>query len=114
MATITDEYMKEKMAETKPFTVVILKRSAAYKMPDVYPAIWEHARRNFSLHVDGLLPIVCPIRDENESQVAGISIFTTAMEETKKILEEDPAIKAGILLYEIYSTKTFPGSCLPK
>ena len=55
MTTITDEYMKEKMAETRPFTVVILKRGAAYKMPDAYPIIWEHGRRNFSLQADGLL-----------------------------------------------------------
>lgn len=114
MAIITDEYMKEKMAQTKPFTVVILKRSPAYKMPDVYPIIWEHGRKNFSLYADGLLPIVCPIRDANESNVAGFGIFTTGMEETKNILEEDPAIKAGVLIYEIYSTKTFPGSCLPE
>ena len=112
MTTITDEYMKEKMAETKPFTVVILKRGLAYKMPEVYPIIWEHGRRNFSLHADGLLPIVCPVRDETD--LAGIGIFTTDEEETKKILEEDPAIKAGVLIYEIHPTKTFPGSCLPK
>lgn len=114
MAIITDEYMREKMAETKPFTVVILKRGAANKLPEAYPVIWEHGRKNFSLHADGLLPIVCPIRDENESNVAGIGVFTTGTEETKKILEEDRAIKAGILVYEIYPTKTFPGSCLPK
>ncbi|MGH2646512.1 MAG: hypothetical protein ACRDE8_03050 [Ginsengibacter sp.] len=47
MAIITDEYMKEKMAETKPFTVVILKRGSAYKMPEVYPVIWEHGRKTF-------------------------------------------------------------------
>ena len=112
MAIVTDEYMKEKMAEVKPFTVVILKKGSDYKMPEVYPIIWEHGRKNVSLKAEGLLPIVCPINDGSE--VAGVGIFTTDEEHTKKILEEDPAIKMGVLIYEIHPTKTFPGSSLPK
>lgn len=110
MATITDEYMKEKLTETKPYTVVILKKGSGYKMPEVYPTIWEHARKNFSLKVDGLLNVVCPINDGTE--LAGVGIFSTDNEQTKKIMDEDPAVKAGILVYEIHPTKSFPGSSL--
>lgn len=112
MATITDEYMKEMMATTKPFTIVILKKGPNFTRPDAMTIIWEHGRRNFSLKADGLLPVVCPIRDESE--VAGIGIFTSDTEETKKILQGDPAIEAGILVYEVHPTRTFPGSSLPK
>lgn len=112
MATITDEYMKEMMATTKPFTVVILKKGPNFNRPDAMAIIWEHGRRNFSLKADGLLPVVCPVRDETE--VAGIGIFTSDAEETKKILRGDPAIEAGILVYEVHPTRTFPGSSLPK
>ncbi|MGH2646511.1 MAG: hypothetical protein ACRDE8_03045 [Ginsengibacter sp.] len=59
-----------------------------------------------------MLPVVCPINDGSE--MAGVGIFTTDEEETKKILEEDPAIQARVLVYEIHPTKTFPGSSLPK
>jgi hypothetical protein len=111
MTAITDEYMKEKMTETKPFTIVILKKGPKYKMPEVFPTIWEHARKNFQLKVDGLLPVVCPINDGTE--VSGVGIFTADEEETKKLMEEDPAIKAEILQYEIHPTKSFPGSTLP-
>jgi hypothetical protein len=111
MTAITDEYMKEKLAETKPFTVVILKKGPKYKMPEVFPIIWEHARKNFQLKEAGLLAVVCPVNDGTE--VSGVGIFTTNEEETKKLVEEDPAVKAGILVYEIHSTKSFPGSSLP-
>lgn len=111
MATITDEYMKEMMATTKPFTLVILKKGPRFG-PDAMPIIWEHGRRNFSLKADGLLPVVCPVRDDSE--VAGVGIFTSDIEETKKILEGDPAIEAGILVYEVHPTRTFPGSRLPE
>ena len=112
MTTITDEYMKEMMATTKPFTIVILKKGPNFNNADAMQIIWEHGRKNFSLKADGLLPIVCPVRDE--SDVAGVGIFTSNAEETKKILEDDPATEAGILVYEIHPTRTFPGSSLPQ
>ena len=113
MATITDEYMKEMMATTKPFSLVILKKGPNFSMdPKIMAIIWEHGRRNFSLKADGLLPVVCPVRDDTE--MAGVGIFTTDIDETRKILDGDPAIQGGILVYEIHPTRTFPGSSLPK
>jgi hypothetical protein len=29
-------------------------------------------------------------------------------------MDEDPAVAAGILSYEIYTTRSFPGDSLPK
>jgi len=113
MAIITDDYMKEMMATTKPFTLAILKKGPNFSTDSkVMAVIWEHGRRNFSLKADGVLPVVCPVRDDSE--VAGVGIFTTDTEETKRILDGDPAIEAGILVYEVHPTRTFPGSSLPK
>lgn len=112
MTTITDDYMKEMMATTKPFTIAILKKGPNFTRPDAMPIIWEHGRRNFSLKADGVLPVVCPIRDDSE--VAGVGIFTSDVDETTKILDGDPAIEAGILVYEVHPTRTFPGSSLPQ
>jgi hypothetical protein len=43
---------------------------------------------------------VCPIR--KESDIAGIGIFYTNAEETRKIVDEDPGVKAGICVYETH------------
>lgn len=111
MAAITDEFMKQMMTTTKPYTAVILKKGPGFKMPDVYPIIWEHGRNNFRLREEGLLSIVCPIREDE--LMAGIGIFNADVEKTKELMEEDPAVKAGILVYEIYPTPSFPGDSLP-
>src|SRR5260221_12250774 len=104
MTVITDEFMKQMMTTTKSYTAVILKKGPAYKMPDVSPIIWEHGRKNFMLRADGYLSIVCPIRDH--PVMAGIGIFSADVETTKELMEEDPAVKEGVLIYEIYPTRS--------
>lgn len=111
MATITDEYMRQMLSDSRSYSLVILKATAKRSQPGADQIIWEHGRRNFSLRADGLLSIVCPLTDEGE--VRGVSIFNASLEETKKIMEEDPAVKAGVLTYEIRTCLGFPGDSLP-
>ena len=113
MTTITDEQMKERLSQTKSYTLLLLKKTEKYAAdPEVRKVIWEHGRRNMQLGEDGILPIVCPVRDESE--IAGICIFTASLEEVQKMYEEDPAIKAGYLSFEVHPCSGFPGSMLPK
>jgi hypothetical protein len=111
MKEITDEYMKESIAKTKSYSLVILKKGPAYNKDGAMKIIWEHARRNFSLKEEGLLPIVCPVRDESE--IVGIGIFDLSVEQTKDVMEGDPGVKEGIFIYDIHPTRSFPGSSLP-
>ncbi len=111
MREITDEYMKEMSATTKPYTVVILKKGPSYKMPDVFPIVWEHGRRNYQLRAEGILSIVCPMPGDIE--MAGVGIFNTDVEKTKEIMDGDPAVKENVLVYEAYASKSFPGDSLP-
>jgi len=111
MTTITDSYMKEMLPKAKAYTLVILRSTAKRKESGVEKFVWEHARRNFSLRADGLLPIVCPVADGSEC--SGIGIFTASAEETKKIMDADPGVEAGIFVYEIHPCRGFPGSSLP-
>src|SRR5215831_353923 len=50
--------------------------------------IWEHGRRNFALRAEGILAIVCPVRDD--SDVAGIGIFKASVEEVDRLIRDDP------------------------
>lgn len=112
MTVITDEYMREMIAQTRPYCVVILKVTSKRREEEVEKIIWEHGRRNFTLRAEGLLPIVCPISDG--SDVSGIGIFNATLEETKKIMDEDPGVKAGVFVYEVHVCRGFPGSSLPE
>lgn len=107
---ITDDFMKQMIATTKDYTVIILKAGSNIGMPGVEKIIWEHARRNFSLRQEGLLSIVCPVKDG--SDVCGIGIFSAGVEQTKNIMEDDPGVKAGVFKYEIHPCRSFPGDKL--
>ncbi len=110
MAQITDDYMREMMQKTTPYTVVILRQTPKRSQPNADKIVWEHGRRNFELRRDGKLCIVCPVRDG--SDIAGVGIFSTTQEETRKIMDEDPGVKAGIFKYETHPTRSFSGDAL--
>ncbi len=113
MATpITDEMMQAMLSKTRSYTLLILHRTEKLKEPGAEKIIWEHGRRNFQLQADGLLSIVCPIRDG--SDLAGIGIFNATPEEVKKIYDDDPAVKAGLLTFEVHPCTGFPGDHLPE
>ncbi|MBO0887515.1 hypothetical protein J2P12_00280 [Candidatus Bathyarchaeota archaeon] len=103
--------MQEMLGKTRPFTVMILHKTEKINEQGADAIIREHGRRNFELRRDGKLRIVCPIRDE--SDISGIGVFTTSLEETKKLYDEDPGVKAGIFRYEVHQTRSFPGDYLP-
>jgi hypothetical protein len=111
MTNITDQFMQQMLGTTRNYTVVILKAGPHFESPDSNNILWEHGRRNFSLRASGLLSIVCPVRDQ--SDVKGIGIFNADAGETRQIMEEDPAVKEGILIFEIHPVKSFPGDSLP-
>lgn len=111
MTEITDEYMLQMRARARNYCVLILKAGPNYGQEGAGGIIWEHGRRLHSLRVDGVLSIVCPIADD--SDVSGIGIFNASVEETRKIMDEDPGVKAGVFVYELHPCRGFPGDSLP-
>src|SRR5260370_9437458 len=111
MTTITDEFMRQMMSMTKNYCIVILKAGPNRNEDGVEKIIWEHGRRNFALRADGVLSIVCPISDG--SNVRGVAIFNADIEEVKKIMDEDPGVKAGVFGYELHACQSLPGDSLP-
>ena len=102
--------MQEMRAKTKAYSLVILKAGPNVRAVGAEKIIWEHGRRNFVLRAGGMLQIVCPISDGGE--IHGVGIFNAGIEETKKIMDDDPAVKTGIFVYETHSCTGFPGDCL--
>jgi hypothetical protein len=111
MTAITDEQMRALMPTAQPYSVVILRVGPNRQMSGVDDIIWEHGRRNFSLRADGVLSIVCPVRDG--SDVCGIAIFAVGSEETGSIMDGDPGVEAGVFVYEVHPCRSFPGDALP-
>ncbi len=111
MTQITDEFMRQMRAKTKDYCIVILREGPRCNEPGADKIIWEHGRRNFALRADGVLCIVCPVTDG--SDVKGLGIFAASVEETRKIMDEDPGVVEGVFVYELHSCRSFPGDSLP-
>jgi YCII-related domain len=108
---ITDDFMREMLAKSRTYTVVLLKATPRRQAPEANAIIWEHGRRNFALRAEGVLAIVCPVTDD--SGWSGVGIFDAPVDEVIRIMDEDPGVKAGIFTYEVHPVRGFPGSCLP-
>ncbi|HLX92478.1 MAG TPA: hypothetical protein VKR32_12395 [Puia sp.] len=110
MTNITDEFMMEMIPKAKNYCAVILRKGPNFQNPGVEKIIWEHGRRNFALREQRLLCIVCSVRDGTD--VCGIGIFNANVEETKKIIDEDPGVKASVFIYDLHGCRGFPGDSL--
>jgi len=112
LTEITDEYMRDMLGKSKQYSVIILTEGLNANKPGVEKIKWEHGRRNFSLRRNGLLSIVCPV--SGGGSIVGIGIFNASVDEVKKIMDEDPAVREDVLRYQVLDCRSFPGDCLPK
>jgi hypothetical protein len=109
-AQISDEYMNEQRARTRPYTLMLLKKTAGFDREDAWPIVWEHGRRNFALRADGLVSIILPVADDGE--LAGLCVFNVEADEVGRLMDDDPGVRAGIFTYELHPCLGFPGDAL--
>jgi hypothetical protein len=116
LPAVTDEMLQGALHHIRPYTVCILKAGPSFQEPGsaredwVADLIWEHGKRNYALHLAGLLRTVCPIGDGRGT--TGVGIFDADPDEADQIMRQDPGVKAGLFTYEIHATQTFPESTL--
>jgi hypothetical protein len=107
---ISDDYMNDRIAKAKPYTLIVLRPTAKYAAESSRPVVWEHGRRNMALEAAGIMPIVCPVGDD---EISGIGIFNTDPDQARAIMAGDPGVRAGIFTFEVHACRGFPGSSLP-
>jgi hypothetical protein len=107
---ITDEYMHDRIGKAKAYTLMVLTPTPRYFKADSRSIVWEHGRRNMALQAAGIMPIVCPVGDQ---EISGIGIFNTDPQEARAIMADDPGVQAGIFTFEVHACRGFPGDALP-
>jgi hypothetical protein len=113
---ITDDYMKAKVQSGRGYATSLLKKGPAYeppnaRSPEKAAIVWEHVRRNMQLQQAGTKALVGPVMGGGD--IVGITVFTVSEPEARALMDEDPAVKAGIFTYEIVTWFEFPGDGLP-
>jgi hypothetical protein len=108
--SITDEYMRQMLASSKPYSLMILREGPNWEQLGRDEIIWEHGRRNFQLRANGVLAVVCPVVDGGE--IKGIGIFKATVEETRRIMDDDPGVQAKLFVYDVHSCRGLPGDAL--
>ncbi|HMV98382.1 MAG TPA: YciI family protein [Anaerolineales bacterium] len=114
-AEITDEFIQKRIMTGRQYCVRLYKVGPNRSQPqdEVEGIQKEHLRYLWQLRAEGKLLISGPVMDDSDLQ--GVGIFqSTDKEEVKKLCEGDPAVKAGRLVYEIYSWFGLPGDSLPE
>ncbi len=112
---LTDEDVVKTVATGKQYCLRLYKAgSNRNQPPDEADQIQAaHLRYLLGLRMEGILLVNGPVIDDPE--LKGVSIFnTTDKQEVKKLSDEDPAVKAGRLVYEIYTWFGLPGDGLPE
>ena len=110
---ITDEFIRNKISSGKKYCLRLLKAGPSRDQPpeEAGRIQMEHLRYIMQLREEGIILLNGPVIEENE--LKSIAIFnTTDKENVKRLSDEDPAVKAGRLVYEIYEWFGLPGDNL--
>jgi hypothetical protein len=108
---ISDAQMQANLGRSREYAVLVLRAGPNYASSGTPALIWEHGRRNFALRAAGKLAIVCPVLDD--SDLCGVGLFDASVDETRKLMADDPAVLAGVLTVEVHPGRSFPGDVLP-
>lgn len=109
--TISDSEFQALRATARTYTGLILRHGPNRRNDGADALIYQHGMRNVGLLQSGRLPIVCPVI--NGTDVCGLGIFDADLAEAASIMDGDPAVQAGVLVYELLPVRGFPGSTLP-
>jgi uncharacterized protein YciI len=112
-AEITNEYIRKALTQGKQYCISLLKSGPNRNQPraEAEQLQMEHLRYLFQLRAEGKLLINGPVTDDPD--LRGIAIYNTSdKEEVKRLLDGDPAVRAGRDMHEIHSWFGFPGDAL--
>jgi hypothetical protein len=109
MKTFTDDEMNQLMITARPYSLVILK-PGPNSFDDTAPSLmWEHGRRSLGLRDAGVLPASLAVLDSSE--LWGIRVFTGTVDDTIALLNDDPAVAAGVLTSKCTRAAGSSGTC---
>lgn len=101
------------MTELDSFTFVLLRRPAA--APLLSEPELDELQRQHLAHLDRLAEAdellgAGPLSDQPDDSLRGLCFFATTVEEARRLVAEDPAVRAGRLGAEVMTWSTPRGA----
>jgi uncharacterized protein YciI len=95
------------------FTFVLLRRGPRadeYNDEELEEIQKGHLAFLDAMHEQGHLLLSGPFRDQDDETKRGFCLYRTSVEETMRLTEQDPALKAGRMIAEVMSWLTRKGA----
>ena len=103
--------MRARLARARPYTRPGPAPTGRLRPARRDPSCGSTAGATWRWSRPGLLSVVLPVADD--SGIAGYGVFDADLETTRRIMDDDPGVRAGIFSVELHPVRGFPGSCLP-
>lgn len=113
MKDITNDYIEDQISRGKKYTLVIKKAGPIRDQSEkeVKEIQEAHLKHLFTLKEKGILLINGPVL--NHPEIKGIGIYHSCdKDEVFDLASQDPAVKAGRLVVEVYEWFGIPGAAL--
>jgi len=88
------------------YTVVFLRRPAGAPRlteEELDALQREHVAFNARMREAGHALVTGPVSGQPDESLRGISIFRTSVEETRRLMEDDPSVRAGRLSVDVFT-----------
>ena len=108
--SVTDEQVRQLAGTAKPYSLALLWWGPERHMDGAEAIEREHQRRMVSLRADGVIAILCPVASE---ALAGVAIMTPPPDQARELMDDDPCVRAGMMVCEVHQCHSFPGDALP-
>lgn len=108
---VGDEEVGALLGSSRAYTVVVLRDGPNRRTDGAGALVLQHGIRNMRLRKAGWLRVVCRVDDD--SPVAGIGVFDLDLEQTRAVMDADPAVRAGLFVADLHPVLGFPGDSLP-
>ena len=106
LPVIDDEAAAQLLSTARPYTAVTLHSGPKRETPEGRALLKPHGIRNMRLRAAGTLRVVVRVTDDSDA--AGIGIFALDEAETRRVVESDPAVVAGVFVAEYHPVLGFP------
>jgi uncharacterized protein YciI len=93
------------------YTLVLIKRGEKWNpaAPEFMDVMKQHHALVKQMTEQGKLAVAAPFSLDDPGELRGVSIFRVGVEETARLLQDDPAVRAGLVKTEIHPWGTGKG-----